>query len=668
MELEGLTSLAILKVNWDERGRKSYLDNFMPFVEEALRELETNDVSSPRLQERLHQLTGLEIPQGVVRTLLKRARDEGYVRYVGGTYVRDFDSLDSEGLERKASDFRRQTEALVKRLSEFVNREFDLDWSAEQAEELVLEYVRRAAAPLLKATRYDANIRVEEDDIGKADYAISAFIEHSLEEDPEAVRHLENVAKGSMLASAVYYENPNAAKQKLDDIEVYFDTPFLLYALGVNGAEQENAYKELIELLKEAGAELRVFESTIDEVRGILDGKAKQLRSERTERIPKSSNPVQSTLPSSDLRYLSQSLEEQLQKMGIHAEPRPDFEGWLSLDEGNLQNRLLEDAYSESSPSTLRHDVNALLSIHRLRRARTPGRLANAEAVFVTTNSYLVRKSKGFFCDELGSAAKDAPHCMLHDDIATRAWLISPNSAPELPRKKLLSHAFAALEPDEEVWEKYVAELDRLKENDKISAEDYLYFRSSEGIGRAVADATMNDPEVFTEATFEKIQKRREQEIRAEAEKEKEQQKQRAEREAKRAEQEEEQRKQYQERAQEEERRADRERRRRKKRERRDRERARSAGWWTGWIIWGVLVASLLTGAWFTLPRFPSEDAPNWKRVGGAITLFVVGLGLAISALSNSYSISKKIAVSVEERVLKFLQPGLTTTSLEDEG
>lgn len=416
-------------------------------------------------------------------------------------------------------------------------------------------------------------------------------------------------------------------------------------------------------MLKEAGAELRVFESTVDEIRGILDGKSKKLRSERGERVPKSSNPVQSTLPSSDLRYLSQSLEAQLREMRIHADSRPDFEEWLSLNEGDLQNRLLEEAYSESSPSTLRHDVNALLSIHRLRKGRTPGRLANAEAVFVTTNSYLVRKSKEFFCDELGSAAKDAPHCMLHDDIATRAWLINPNSAPDLPRKKLLSHAFAALEPDEEVWEKYIEELDRLKENDIITAEDHLYFRSSEGIGRALADATMNDPEVFTEATVEEIRKRREQEIRAEAEEEKEKQKQRAEREEKRAEEEAKRRRQQEERAQKEERRAKREQQRRRQREKRDRKRARCAGWWAERLTWGLLIISLLAGAWLTLPEIPSAEAPDWKRVGVGALLILVGLGLGISALFNSYSIAKSVGNSIEEQVLGFLQPELSVDS-----
>ena len=43
--MNGLTSLAILKVNWEER-REDYLDNFIPFVREALRGLETEEVSA----------------------------------------------------------------------------------------------------------------------------------------------------------------------------------------------------------------------------------------------------------------------------------------------------------------------------------------------------------------------------------------------------------------------------------------------------------------------------------------------------------------------------------------------------------------------------------------------------------------------------------------------
>lgn len=232
-----------------------------------------------------------------------------------------------------------------------------------------------------------------------------------------------------------------------------------------------------------------------------------------------------------------------------------------------------------------------------------------------------------------------------------------------MPRKKLLSHAFAALEPDEEVWEKYIEELDRLKENDIITAEDHLYFRSSEGIGRALADATMNDPEVFTEATVEEIRKRREQEIRAEAEEEKEKQKQRAEREEKRAEEEAKRRRQQEERAQKEERRAKREQQRRRQREKRDRKRARCAGWWAERLTWGLLIISLLAGAWLTLPEIPSAEAPDWKRVGVGALLILVGLGLGISALFNSYSIAKSVGNSIEEQVLGFLQPELSVDS-----
>jgi hypothetical protein len=67
--MEGLTSLAILKVNWDER-QQDYLDNFIPFVQEALRRSEADEVSSTALKNDLKDLVGFEIPHGVVRILL----------------------------------------------------------------------------------------------------------------------------------------------------------------------------------------------------------------------------------------------------------------------------------------------------------------------------------------------------------------------------------------------------------------------------------------------------------------------------------------------------------------------------------------------------------------------------------------------------------------------
>src|SRR5882762_8971397 len=87
MTTDSLTSLAILKVNWDNQGH-DYIENFVPFVAEALRLAPQDTVSVAQIQGLIKQTFGLIIPQGALNMLLKRAAKRGLVRREAGVYIR----------------------------------------------------------------------------------------------------------------------------------------------------------------------------------------------------------------------------------------------------------------------------------------------------------------------------------------------------------------------------------------------------------------------------------------------------------------------------------------------------------------------------------------------------------------------------------------------------
>src|SRR6266581_9779061 len=66
-----VTSLAILKVNWD-KGR-DYIANYVPFVAECLRKAPQPEVSLANLQAAVSAEFGLKIPLGALKTVLRRA-------------------------------------------------------------------------------------------------------------------------------------------------------------------------------------------------------------------------------------------------------------------------------------------------------------------------------------------------------------------------------------------------------------------------------------------------------------------------------------------------------------------------------------------------------------------------------------------------------------------
>lgn len=63
-----ITSLAILKVNWD-RGR-DYIDLFIPLVADCLRRSPAAEVSLTDVQVCMREQSGLKVPQAALVTIL----------------------------------------------------------------------------------------------------------------------------------------------------------------------------------------------------------------------------------------------------------------------------------------------------------------------------------------------------------------------------------------------------------------------------------------------------------------------------------------------------------------------------------------------------------------------------------------------------------------------
>jgi hypothetical protein len=81
-QVDTLTSLAILKVNWDTSGH-DYADNFLPFVLEAIYALPHPEISVAAVQRTIRDDFGLIIPQGALNTLLILSSFRGrLIRYL----------------------------------------------------------------------------------------------------------------------------------------------------------------------------------------------------------------------------------------------------------------------------------------------------------------------------------------------------------------------------------------------------------------------------------------------------------------------------------------------------------------------------------------------------------------------------------------------------------
>jgi len=282
MDGSTLISLAILKVNYDRRG-SDYISNFVPFVGEVLRLAETDYVSLGDVQAGIKSNFGLIIPRDALKTILGRAIKNGFAKKEHGVYIRNLPVLEEKvRLAPIRDDVARQYNAVLSRAISYAKgKGFQAD--AEQLDAALIRLLTRKAVPILQLRVQGQPLIVAPEDVSEDtfDTLLDGFLLTAVKSDPETLSFLETLAKGSMLAAAMYLPNPNDVSRSFAGLEVYFDTTLILRCLGVSGPEFEAAGTELLNLLQELGAHVRCFAHTVDEVYGVLHAAAVAVKSPR---------------------------------------------------------------------------------------------------------------------------------------------------------------------------------------------------------------------------------------------------------------------------------------------------------------------------------------------------------------------------------------------------
>ena len=348
-----------------------------------------------------------------------------------------------------------------------------------------------------------------------ADYLVGQFITSLAENDNGLLSDVDTLAKATMLANALYLPEPASAGRKFKHTSVYFDTPFILFALGYGGSVRKVPRAQLLRLLYEANADLYIFEHTLQESRSALLACVEVLELGRSRGYgPSMEFFLREGISGSDVRLFAQRLENDLESLRIAVAPKPDYDPKYQVDEQGLASALRSGVgYREDRP--LRRDVDSVSAIMRLRQGLRPRVVEDSKAIFVTTNQRLVRAANEHLrSDE--NVGVVAP-CISDYTMTSILWLKYPLVAPDLPRQRLLADSFAATQPSDGLWRKYADEILRLESHGKYSAEDVYLLRHSLEARHALMDATSGETASFTEGTISEILEKAKEGIQSEA-------------------------------------------------------------------------------------------------------------------------------------------------------
>lgn len=514
MQVSTVTSLAILKANWDNLNR-DYIQNFVPLVAECIRLMPEEVISTPEIKNQLQSSFGLNLPHHVIDSVLRRVSRDKYIYRDHGVYRKNRDLLETLNFKDTRLEIIERHDHLINHFIAFCKQTHNIELDIELAESAIQAYIDDNQINIIDAKSKNSIIPHVDYPQQSSRFLVASFVKYIQENQLPSFEYFETVVKGNMLANAVFLPNYNHTPKKFQQTQVYLDTSFILFAIGHAGEARQGPCLELIQLLKDFEANIFCFTHTLDECRGILNASAQIIANNQIKDAygPSVSFFLSKGYKSSDIVLFTEKLDEDIRNLGIRVVDKPDYtQQEYMIDEAELE-KILNDAKTRNGRSAkqevyrnrvaLRRDVDSIAAIMRIRRNALPIYYENCYAIFITTNTWLTSVSQNLFYKD--TASNVVPACQTDFALTNILWLKQPNQAPNLPRKRIIADYYASMQPTDKLWKCYITEIEKQQAENRLVESDYYILRYMLESKQALMDVTLGDEDAFTQGSVQEI-------------------------------------------------------------------------------------------------------------------------------------------------------------------
>ena len=479
----------MLKLKQD-RG-SDYLDYLKPFIKHILSGIrEQEPVSDIDIANGLREKHGLEIPIKVVQLVLKRLAREGVIFKENHVYFIKT-KIDVPDWVSKKAEAVRNIDFIASSLVDFSKNYLGKDIDEQYAIDSFILFLSRFSIPCLKNFLRNTALPNIPSNGDSRIVLVSEFIKYIEQTSPEKFDAFMILAQGHMLANALLCPDLSSLQSNYKNVTFFFDTAVLLSVLGLNGPEKQAAIKELMSLVKHLGGSLAYFSHTLVELKIVIEKAANFVD------VPRGRGSIifwarKTEKTRSDLLLALEKAEDTLLSIGLNCIDTPKYIEQHQIDESVFGN-ILDGEISYLNPKAKEHDINSLRSIFVLRGGTAPRSLEKCKAIFVTSNSLFANASHEYCANNETPA--DVSPVITDFSLINISWLKAPMGAPTLPKKEVLSFAYAALVPSRVFWDKVIDEVEKLTNDGEISERDHQLLRSSTAALSDLIKLTLGDDE-----------------------------------------------------------------------------------------------------------------------------------------------------------------------------
>ncbi len=510
---KAIRSLAFIKVNWDQE-KKDYIHSFIPFFATLVcKKHYTSIPSDPNkmtdIIDDFKNEFGLIISFHALISILRQMEKLGLLQKSEIALI-PTDKIQQYDFGDKIKIFDRKYENILNSFLSFVE-DYKEEISLEDAEKILIAFLKEYDLEIIFISYGKSSlpsVNVEKTEM----FLFNKYVEYLESKEPELFQYLVDIAVGHSLSNIINYgeEFNKVSKSSLKDTNLYLDTPFILRLIGAEGEFIKKIYSSLVGDLNKEEVNLYLFPHTNNEINDILQHCISLIDSQRYD--PLKAFPVlryfkELGYKESDVQLFINKVGNTLEKHHIKVKegPDPNFNIEYQINEEELTKTIIK-TYKYTKRQTLKkeiqiyNDVQSISFMHKLRCGGKPNSINMANHIFITTNSRLAYASKMFEQKIYGNGFY-IPVTVTDVFLGTIIWIRKPEKMVEESKRRLLARVYGALNPTDELLRQYINEINKLKEKNDISEDDYILLRDSQVAKKMLTEETLGDSDKFTPIT-----------------------------------------------------------------------------------------------------------------------------------------------------------------------
>ena len=498
-----LTSLAMLKVHADSRTQRDYIDYLKPFVVYSLKKRNVYPVTRENVKDFLKEDFGLIIPVRGCELVLKRLRKAGHLEREKGSFKLKKD-LPQDDIAARRTDAERRAHSVLNSLTRYAKEHHEIEIDNDKATKLFLAYLKTFSIQCLQSYSQGTALPSSNEIESKGLTLVAFFIQNAAEHVPDLFDDIVLLVRGHMLSNALLCPDLEHYEREFKNVEFFLDTPIIIDLLQLHGTHEYEAAKELMSLVKKLSGKFYVFSHVIDEVKSVLKFSERNFDNSNTDNRILIYIRAQG-MTGSDITLVRGKLNDKLRKHGVQIRTTPRYQIRHQIDEKALQE-VLEESSKYPNPNARITDINSIRSIYVLRANSHPNSLEDAKAILVTPNARLARQAYKF--GKKFEESQEVSSIINEFSLGNIAWLKAPLESEHLPELEVITTCYAIMQPSPQFWEKFLAEIHKLRDVGNISPHDHAFLRSEVKIRKELMGLTLGSEDELTTETISEAKAR----------------------------------------------------------------------------------------------------------------------------------------------------------------